>query len=303
MAEDDRCSRAMGCDGVKCIWDAHGKGCSRWCKAHAQKWVPSVIKALHCAVDGKMPAMFTVDKLLFENKNGAFLRGDRCTDTLRRLMREASSEDPSALEGDVAETLKLLSSGRLVVQNAKVTVCGLCGKPPLELVTEWNNQFSHADLLQFVSYKGFSKKVTSVDKISLINGSNADYMVRMPDGRTGYVKEDRAAGILENALADPCMDGTRLIFEFKFAIGDIPPQEMVGICRSFDDKDPSGCDVYKSISGSAGRTHIIEPKVCGGGARFYLDCGEFVAGWHTMASLAFSTFANGSATGDLVMLW
>ena len=307
--ESDRCSRAMGCDGVRCIWDASKHKCAGWCKAHAEKWVPSLMAALDNVTDARHPALFTIDKLIFEGKKGAFIRGTK--DNVQRLVvdqvpsKPFTKEDLESIEEEVSSTRDLLSDGKLNIQIAKLTICGLGGNPDEKVLEEWETHFTHIDLLEFTKFKGYAKRVITVERVSTMGMSANNYMVSMFDGKTEHITRDQASAVVSAALSDPRTKGTRLFFEFKMVIEGMSPQNIGDICSAFDVKDPSEIDMYKSVSGNGGRSYLIEPKMSGGGAHLSLDCGSFVVHWHTLAFLLFSLprVGGGRASVDLVMNW
>lgn len=305
--EGERCSKAMGCDGVRCIWDAGKQKCTKWCRAHARKWVPSLLAALDNVTDPGFPALFTVDKLIFEGKNGAYLRGSK--DNLYRLIVDESpanpftTEDLKVIDEEVTSTSKLVSNGKLTICNAKLTVCGLAGNPSEEILSEWDSQFTYMDILEFTKFKGFHKRVLSVQKAN--SEEKERYLTRMFSGVSEDLTRDKVIDLISTAMADPAIKGTRLLFEFKLVIQGMGSRESMDICSTFDVKDPSEVDMYKSVSSNSGRTYLMEPKMSGGGAHLSLDCGSFVVHWHTLGFLLFSvpSISGDCASVDLVMHW
>lgn len=318
MTEDgERCSKAMGCDGVRCIWDAGKQGCMKWCRAHAQKWVPSLMAALDGATTPIYPALFTVDKLIFENKKGAFVRGRR--EDIPSLIRDSqssaaaspSAQDEGAMRDEIATTNSLLSDGKLHIVSAKFTICGLEGGPGEDVIADWESTISRVDLLDFAKFRGFSKRTLTVERSRdpLWSGeeyeSDKNHVVRRADGTVQHVTRNEAAAIAVAALSDPSTSGTRVFYEFKLIIDHMSPQDTADICEAFDTQDPTGVELYKSVSGNGGRSYVVEQKMSGGGASLSLDCGSFVVHWHSLAFLLLSlpSVRGGRAYVDLVMNW
>lgn len=289
MAED-RCSRAMGCDGVKCIWDASGKKCTKWCTAHAEKWVPSLISALDSVTDPQRSALFVIDKLIFENKHGAFVRGSKCD--IHRLIEDmplTSQDDVEAKEQEMVSISRLVSNGMMHVVSAKINICGLVGDVDQKTIEEWEGKYStfkpHPKTKNVTVEKpvGTGEYVVISDKVSVMN-------------------REQTYKAVAAALSDPTVKGVCLFYEFKLLVEDVSLHEM---CEAFDAVDPSGEKMYKSVSGCDGKAYLLNPEVAGGGAHLSLDCGTQVVHWHNMTYMLFSMphAHEGWACVDLVMKW
>lgn len=333
MGEELKCEASMSCgvgsgDGIKCIWDAGKKGCKKWCRAHADKWVPNLLIALDRFRDDKASMLLTIDKLMFENKRGAFIRGSK--QDIPKLLRDCAQqgvgdpnskmmatqrtdiepktiqytkEDELAIQEEIKATETQLSPARIEFAEAKLTVCGLAGNPPEDVVSDWETQFTHMDLLEFCNFRGYPKRV-----ISLNRGASGEYILRYPNGETRSVDKKTAITVIATALSEPYIKGTRLLFEFKLGMGGMDKNESLALMRSLETKDPSGELMFKSVNNSGNRSYMIEPKVTGGGAQLSLDCGTFVAHWHTLGYLVLTLPTAGLATSnrtsaDLVMTW
>jgi hypothetical protein len=115
-------------------------------------------------------------------------------------------------------------------------------------------------------------------------------------------------------MSDKTLKGARMMFCFDILTSAWDLKDVVSACEAFDVKTPSGAHLFKCASGYGGRTFVYElgPSGClvsqscaGGGVHVSLDCGTFVAQWHTVAHMtaSFPLVKDGRVTFKVVMLW
>jgi anthranilate phosphoribosyltransferase len=128
--------------------------------------------------------------------------------------------------------------------------------------------------------------------------------------REGEMQQDPTGDIaskcLSDLLSDEHLNGTHLAFEFSMRIEGVSQQELGDMLSTLDAEDPSGRAVVKCGTGGDARHYLFDScaNVSQGGAHLALDCGSFVAHWHSMASLMLSVQpAESRVCAHLVMLW
>lgn len=305
---DDKCASAMGCDGEKCMWSASRHSCQTWCRDHASQWSAKVVQALKSAANPRAPAMLMVDRLSIAGCKGMFIRcGEK---NLIEAVPLLVSEPPASLSR--ADTTDLivehLSSSKISEIKLTVTVCGLMGDPPQDVVDSWDSQYSCFDLLEFSRWRGFQKKCIS---ISMYDENK--FLFRGPNGAYHQIDGSEAANEIAALMGDKSLKGTRILFSFDVMTTSWDLTSLISACEAFDVKTPGGASLFKSSSGYGGRTFICEPepgclspKSCAsGGVHVSLNCGQFVAQWHTMVHMtaSFPMMKDGKASFKVVMLW
>lgn len=310
-AEDERCEKAMGCDGEKCVWSASRHSCQSWCTRHASQWADRVTKAIKCAGDRRSPALLIFDRLSMSGQKGMLVRrGEK--QILEVIPRLVDCGDPSGPipPSEIAEMVtEYLSKSGISTMSLTVTACGLMGNPPQHVVDAWNSQYSCVDLLEFAKWMGYPKKSVSVSAFDANK-----FMFRDANGTYKQIDEKQACAEITSLMSDHALKGARMMFCFDILTTAWDLKEMVSACEAFDAKTPGGVNLFKNASGYGGRTFIYEPGVAcaaspqscaSGGVHVSLDCGSFVAQWHTVAHMtaSFPMVRDGRATFKIVMLW
>lgn len=299
--DTNRCAGAMGCDGEKCMWAASRSSCQEWCAHHASAWAHQITAAIKAAGDHRFPAMLVVDRFSMVGQRGVFVRcvDGKIADVIPKLVEGGlSPEDTSEIVTDH------LSRSAIGTMSMSVTACGLAGDPPQHVVDAWNAQYSCVDLIEFAKWMGFSKK--SVD-VSLYDGNR--FLFRNANGEYSQVDEARAVSEMAALLSDRSLKGTRMMFSFNILTSAWDLGDIIRTCEALDAKTPGGACLFRSASGYDGRTFVYEPGVsgcpAGGGVHVSLDCGMFVAQWHTLAhmSASFPIAKDGRVSFRVVMLW
>lgn len=321
------CGEAMGCDGVKCIWEGGRRGCAKWCRAHAAKWIPSLLVAMKCAEDQTAPLAFSVDRLVYDGLRGLYIRsinGKNKAEVARRLVSD-DKDDKGTTEMEDAELAEMVSAGTVRAVSVTVTACGLYGNPPDSVVSEWESQYTPLDLLEFSKFKGYPKRLVRVGRSTnkIQTGKDNEYLVMEPDGVYREGSSKYAHDCILAIMSDPGLKGSRLIFQFNLQISDIPAADNTNACRVLDVPDASGKCSYRSVAGGVSRSYLmrhmtgsnpssssktgpaVEEDIRQGGAHISLDCGKFVAHWHTLAemSLTIDSVYGTRMTADAVLFW
>jgi hypothetical protein len=260
--------------------------------------------------------MLMIDRLNMSGQRGMFVRsaGKKIEEVIPRLIScagagagDSMEETPSS--DDISEIITdNLSKSEISAMSMSVTVCGLMGNPPQNVVDAWNAQYTCMDLLEFAKWMGFSKKCIAVSY------SDGNFMFRDVNGKYQRVEEGRASSEIANIMSDKSLKGARMIFSFDIATSPWNFRDIVSACEAFDVKTPEGTGIFKCASGYGGRTFMYTPWLSGnlssqscvtGGVHVSLDCGKFVAQWHTVAHMTASLpmVKDGRAAFKVVMLW
>lgn len=300
--EAERCETSMGCGGEKCMWSASHHSCQEWCIHHAAEWAGSVTRAIKSAGDLQSPAMLMVDRLSMAGQKGMFVRcvDKKVVDVLPRLVHDTEASNVDQIAADH------LSKNKIETISMSVTICGLMGNPPQRVIDAWNSQCTSSDLLEFSKWMGFSKKCVA---ISLFGGNT--FMFRNPDGAYAQLDEKRTTEEIASIMGDKSLKGTRMMFSFEILTSPWNFGDIVDACEAFDVKSPGDVNLFRSASGFGGRTFVYEPgclksqSCVGGGVHVSLDCGEFVAQWHTVAHMTahFPIMKGGKASFKVIMFW
>ena len=311
----DSCDRKMGCNGERCMWSATRDGCKGWCRFHSKEWANCVIKAIKASSDRESPALLVVDRLNISGEHGLFLRGDG--ENLKRLISEKPDD---VCESEIANVMReYVSMYGIKKMSLSVTACGLVGNPPDDVVCMWESQHTALDELEFSRWRGYGKR-----SISVLNTDDGRFLYRNASGEYACVGESEAALHIASIMGDKELKGTKLVFTFNVHTGGWDLDDVKRVCGAMDVKGPGGALLIRSVSGAMGRTFTYKPggtsveggeedSPCAattstmlGGVHVSLDCGNFVAQWHTSVNMEamFSTSnGGGGAMFRAVMLW
>jgi hypothetical protein len=296
----------MGCNGEKCIWSATRHSCRDWCRDHATKWADQIVRVAAAATDSKVPAMLLIDRLSIAGEKGMFVRGGG---DVKRLLPRLVTDDPdeAAEKSDVDQmVLEYVSPHRIGGMSLCITACGLLGDPPVDAVSRWENQYTAMDMLEFNKWRGYPKRSISVSHLK-----GDEFLFRDSDGKFHSVNSAEASKQIAQLMSDKSLCGTRLLMSFDISVLGWSPADAARTCDALCVRDPSGHCVVKSVGGSGGRTCIYEPSsdsstAMGSGVHISLDCGDFVAQWHTLGYLEAQFVMGGGRKNALfraVMTW
>lgn len=296
------CPRKMGGRGQQCPWAATSSGCADWCRGVASEWASRVVRCVRAASDPERPALLAVDRLNATGARGTFLRGGDPAAVMKLVY--GASVSPS----DIKEcNIRYLSPHRLSGVSLNVTACGITSDAPDEVADAWGLQYSPIDLLEFAKWRGYAKR-----SVAVMHSEGDDFILRDCEGKHSTVKAGEAAAAIAALMSDPSVKGARLMYSFQAATHGFTPREMSAMGASLDVKCPDGRCALQTASGYGGRTFYYDPEIANqneaateiGGAHVSLDCGDFVAQWHTLAHLGISLPSRGDKINfHAVMLW
>jgi hypothetical protein len=292
MAGSDRCSKAMSCGGggeIACAWDGGRKGCSLWCQAHAKEWAPGLLDIISKAQDPSSPMSLVVDMLTSPAdmacpySKGTYLRAADDAQVRSKLFQQVDSD--------------FVSEGSLSCSSLVVSVCGLLGNPPPEVLDEWENQFTHADILDDIAFEGYAKRITTLAKVDTERWTVDQDKIRVIKTRA------EAESIMVNALSPSVsVSGIKLIFQFSITISGIQ-DELASIRQCLDYQESQA--IIKAASGSLSRYYLFQrpASVAQGGIHVSLcrATDKPVCNWHSFGYMLMHV--EDSIFVDLTMLW
>jgi hypothetical protein len=228
--------------GVRCMWDATSKSgcCAGWCKAHADKWVKSVLAVLNAA---PASSAIVLDFLCFSNLPGIFAGS---SDKIEMLLGTDAAFDARELSARRVESLRV---GVGVAKGSDAPACALfakgTGKPDAYILTK--------------------------------------------DGAQTYIANAaECADALSRALQD--VEDANMLFRFDASLGRWAPAEVRAMRGVLDILN------LKAVSETGKRAYLIrgDESCPAGSVHVSLDCGGFVAHWHSLdrCLVSVDTFTN-----------
>jgi hypothetical protein len=252
-----------------------------------------------------MAAVLTIDRMHMAGGRGMFIRGT--PGAVRRMIAET---DPDFGDADAAALDRFLARATIRDMRLDVTACGLAGDPSDEVVDAWERAVCLAPLQQAIAPLERCVHVTR-------GAATGEYRIGDPLDPARTVDAATAAGEIAALMSDRGLKGTRLVFSFAVATAGWAEADVAGMCGALEVKTPDGRDLIRCVSGYGMRTFAYRPDTYGfegggsaalGGAHVALDCGGFVADWHTFSRVEID-LPIGSAAADrpisfrVVMLW
>ena len=286
----ERCDGAMGCNGERCMWSASKSGCQDWCRYHAVRWAGCVAKAIRAVSDSNMAAMLMVDRLNFDERSiapaasrGCFTRGSPA-DVCELIWDDRGREEGSfAAVASFVETLPMRE--RISSISLRVTACGLTGDPSDEELARWEtSRRSTGD--RYRSADGRHAE----ESVWIRKFSDDEFLITDRSGVFRRVDEASATAEIADVMSDRRLRGTRMIFSFDVSTVGWTPSDVRAAFAALEIVTPEGRPMIRSASGYGIRTFSYRPDIYGisgssalGGVHVALDCGDFIAQWHTFS--------------------
>jgi hypothetical protein len=254
------------------------------------------------ATISNMPALMVIDRLNISGNRGIFVRGQ--AKDVPRLLCESPDDDVTETKEMIDE---FLSTNTIDTMHLSVAVCGLMGNPPNEIVDEWERMhYVPTKILEFFKRTGYREKGVYVRLVS------GHFRIRESGGFFRDASESDVIHEIVNLMGDRNLKGTHLTFSFDISTQNWSNPEVMEVCDALDLKSPEDVDVSKCASGYGVRTFVYEPvssqvgSTAMGGVHVSLDCGDFIAQWHTLTHIE-STFPMSNAISKVhfhvIMLW
>lgn len=274
----DSCEAKMGDGGAACLWDAVSSGCQQWCRDNSRVWIPKLFEALD-KMGTAAPLLLSLDRMTFFGKSGAFLRGDPEVD----LSRFMEADEVSGMR-------QLLSPCVFRCSDVTIYLSTTDGGPGVDCM----------DRFEYAPYGHYYKYLCGVSKA----GDN-QYSLQKPESGAQTLNREACTEELNRMLAG--QEGVRLWFKFNFLLTDVPPSVTADLRAAHEENRPDGQPLFKAVSGGMGRTYLYElgsASCASGGTHVLLDCGTFVADWHTLLHMLLTVdAARGMVEAEMMMSW
>lgn len=309
MNKTPNCASEMGCTGEKCMWSATNKSCQRWCRKHANLWADGIVKVLTCARNPKMAAMLLIDRLGITGLKNLFLRPSEngALYDIPILVSDPTKDGTSTMSKDETKEIitNQLANGSIEFVAMSVKAYGLTGNPPQDVIDAWETQCTLCDMIDSTQWKGYPKR-----GISLSLCSNDTFLMKNIGGNYKNISKTEAISAFASIMRDDTLKGTQLMFSFEIVTTPWTYGNMIEVCNVLDMKTPEDTSIINCASGYGVRTFVYKPRSTNespavGGVHLSIDCGDFVAQWHTVTNMAmyFPMTKTGHVYFKVAMLW